>query len=112
MLQEAHLMGIGAQKNQSTPTGAAVAEICRNALATPRVSTQRLADVSAPNDSAHQGEWERHSGWRPVRAERRRVRCAAIVLAVRIEDAHMPARFHDTSHTASCHRAQSAADVD
>jgi len=28
---------------------------------TPRVSIQRLADVSAPNDSAHQGEWERHS---------------------------------------------------
>ena len=105
-------MGIGAQKNQSTPTGAAVAEICRNALATPRVSTQRLADVSAPNDSAHQGEWERHSVWRPVRAEMRRVHCAAIVLAVRIEDVHMTARFHDTSHTVSCRRAQSEADVD
>jgi len=90
MLQEAHLMGIGAQKNQSTPTGAAVAEICRNALATPRVSTQRSAGASGPNDSAHQGEWERHSGWRPVRAERRRVRCAAIVIAVHTEDANMP----------------------
>jgi hypothetical protein len=40
-----------------------------------------------PNDSANQGEWERHSGWRPVRAEMRRMHCAAIVLAVRIEDA-------------------------
>ena len=112
MLQEAHLMGIGAQKNQSTPTGAAVAEICRNALATPRVSTQRLADVSAPNDSAHQGEWEHHSGWRPVRAEMRRAHCAAILRAVRIEDAHTLATHHDTPHTASCHRAQSEADVD
>ena len=84
-------------------TKAIDAENCRNALATPRVSTQRLAGVSAPNDSAHQGEWERHSGWRRVRAEMRRAHCAAIVRAVRIEDAHTPATDHDRPHAASCH---------
>ena len=31
MLQDAHLTDIGAQRKQSTPTGAADAEICRNA---------------------------------------------------------------------------------
>jgi hypothetical protein len=62
MLQDAHLTDIGAQGKQSTPSGAVDAEICLNALSTPRVSTQRLAGVSALYDSAHQGEWECHSG--------------------------------------------------
>jgi len=39
--------------------------------ATPPVSRQRSAGASDPNDSAHQDEWERHSGRRPVRAEMR-----------------------------------------
>ena len=95
MLQDAHLTDIGVQGKQSTPSGAVDAEICLNALSTPRVSTQRLAGVSALYDSAHQGEWECHSGWRPVRAEMRRAHCAAIVRAVRIEDARMPATHHD-----------------
>ena len=112
ILQDAHLTDIGAQGKQSTPSGAVDAEICLNALSTPRVSTQRLAGVSALYDSAHQGEWECHSGRRPVRAEMRRAHCAAILRAVRIEDAHTLATHHDTPHTASCHRAQSEADVD
>ena len=40
-----------------------------------------------PNDSEHQGKWERHSDWRTVHVEMRRMHCAAILLAVRIEDA-------------------------
>jgi len=46
-----------------------------------------VADVAAPHDSAQQGEWERYGGWWPVRAEMRRMHCAAIVLAVPVEDA-------------------------
>jgi len=37
MLQSAHARDIGAQLKQSTPTGAADAEICGNAWITPRV---------------------------------------------------------------------------
>jgi len=73
MLHDVHLADIGAQRKQSTPTGAADAEICRNALATPQVSNQRSADATDPNDSAPQGECERHSGRRPVRAGMRMV---------------------------------------
>ena len=36
MLQSAHARDIGAQLKQSTPTGAADAEICGNAWVTPR----------------------------------------------------------------------------
>ena len=103
MLQDAHLTDIGAQRKQSTPTDAADAEIGQNALATPRVSNQQSAGASDRNDSAHQGEWERHSGRRPVRAEMRMAHCAAIARAVRIEDAHTPATNHDRPHEASCH---------
>ena len=39
VLQDAHLTDIRAQRKQSTPICAADAESCRNALATPRVST-------------------------------------------------------------------------
>jgi len=46
MLQDAHLTDIGAQRTQSTPTGAADAENCRNTLDTPRVSNQRSAGAS------------------------------------------------------------------
>ena len=38
------------------------AAIPQNARTTPRVSTQRLAGVSAPNNSANQGERERRLG--------------------------------------------------
>ena len=62
MLQDAHLTDIGAQRKQSTPTGAADAEIFRNAWDTPHVSKQRSAGASDSNDGAHQGECERHSG--------------------------------------------------
>jgi hypothetical protein len=78
MLQDAFLTDIGAQGKQSTPTGIADAEICRNALTRLRVSKQRSAGASDRNDSAHQGEWERHSGPRPGRAEMRMAQCAAI----------------------------------
>ena len=103
MLQDAHLTDIGAQRKQSTPTDAADAEIGRNALATPRVSNQQSAGASDRNDSAHQGEWERHSGLRPGRAEMRMARYAAIARAVRSEDAHTPATHHDRPHEAFCH---------
>ena len=103
MLQDAHLTDIGAQRKQSTPTDAADAEIGRNALATPRVSNQQSAGAYDRNDSAHEGEWERHSGPRPVRAEMRMAQCAAIARAVRSEDAHMLAANHDRPHEASCH---------
>jgi len=112
VLQDAHLTDIRAHRKQSTPTGAEAAEICRNAFATPRVSKRRSAGAAGPNDSAHQGGCERHSGRLLVHAEMRMARGAAIARAVHTEDAHMPARFHDTSHTAFCHRAQSEADVD
>jgi len=71
MLQDACLTDIGAQRKQSTPTGAADAQIYRNAWATPHVSKQRSAGASDPNDSSHQGECERRSGRRRVRAEMR-----------------------------------------
>jgi hypothetical protein len=85
------------------PTGVADAEIGRNALATLRVSNQRSAGASGPDDSAHQGEWERHSGRRPAHEEMRMTHCAAILRAVRFEDVHKPAINHDTPHEASCH---------
>ena len=69
MLQGAQLKDIGAQRKQSTPTDVADAETGQNALATPRVSNQRSAGASDRYDSAHRGEWDRHSGPRPGRAE-------------------------------------------
>ncbi len=102
-LQDDHFTDIGAQRKQSTPTGAADAEIYRSAWATPPVSMQRSAGTSDPNDSAHQGEYERHSGRRPARAEMRMVHCAPISRAARIEVAHTPATNHDRPHEASCH---------
>jgi hypothetical protein len=112
MLQDAHRTDIGAQRKQLTPTGAADSEIGRNALVMLRVSNQRSAGAYDPNDNAHQGEWERHSGRRLVRAEMHMAQCGAISRAVRIEDAHTPTTNHDRPHEASCHRAQSEADVD
>ena len=103
MLQNAHLTDIGAQRKQSTPTDAADAEIGQNALATLRVSNQQSAGASDRNDSAHQGEWERHSGPRPWRAEMRMAQCAAIARAVRIEDAHTLAANYGRPHEASGH---------
>ena len=103
MLQDAHLTDIGAQRKQSTPTDAADAEIGQNALATLRVSNQQSAGASDRNDSAHQGEWERHSGPRPGRAEMRMAQCAAIARAVRIEDAHTLASNYGRPHEASGH---------
>jgi len=102
-LQDAHLADIGAQRNQSMPAGAADAKIGRNAWVTPRVSDQRSAGAPDADDSAHQGESERHSGRRPVRAAKRRAHCAAISRAVSSEDAHTPAINHARSHEASCH---------
>ena len=78
------------------------AEISQNARATPRVSTQRSAGASDPDDSAHQGEWERHSGWRPVLAAMRMVPYAASSHAVRIEGAHTPGEWW--SMTAATHQ--------
>jgi len=112
MLQDAHLTDIGAQGKQSTPSGAVDVEICLNALSTPRGSKQQSAGASDPNHSAHQGEWVRHSGRRSVRAEKRMANCAATSTVARLEDAHTPVRFHDTSHTASCHGVPSEGDFD
>jgi len=112
MFQDAHLTDIGAQGKQSTPSGAADAEMCQNAWATPRVSKQRSAGVYDPYDSAQQGEWVPHCGRRSVRAEKRMANCAATSTVARLEDAHTPVRFHDTSHTASCHGALSEGDFD
>ena len=42
-----------------------------NAWGAPHVSKQRSAGASGSDDGAHQGECERHSGRRPVRAEMR-----------------------------------------
>ena len=78
----------------------------------PRASIQRSAGASSLDDSAHRGEWGRHSGRRPVRAEMRMAHCAAISSAVRIEDAHTPARNHDRSHKAFCQGATSEGDSD
>ena len=90
--------------SNSPSTGAADAEICRNALATPRVSSQRSAGASGPNDSAHQGEWECHSGRQPIRKGTRMAHCVAISHAVLIEDADMRATHHDRRpHAVSCH---------
>ena len=68
----------------------------------PRVSSQRSAGAAAPDDSALQGEWKRHSCRRPVRAVMRMAHCAAIARAVRSEDPHTPATNHDRPHVASC----------
>jgi hypothetical protein len=63
---------IGGRKHSlDQDTGAADAEICRNAWDTPHVSKQRSAGASDSNDGAHQGECEHHSGRQPVRAEMR-----------------------------------------
>jgi hypothetical protein len=94
MLQDAHLTDIGAQGKQSTPSGAVDVEICLNALSTPRGSKQQSAGASDPYDSAHQGEWVRHSGRRSVRAEKRMANCAATSTVARLEDAHTPVRLH------------------
>ena len=112
MLQDAHLTDIGVQGKQSTPSGAVDVEFCLNDLSTPRVSKQRSAGVYDPYDSAQQGEWVPHSGRRSVRAEKRRANCAATSTVARLEDAHKPVRFHDTSHTASCHGVPSEGDFD
>ena len=88
------------------------AEISQNARATPRVSTQRSAGASDPDDSAHQSEWERHSGWRPVLAAMRMAPCAASSRAVRIGDAQTPETSHDKPHEASCHGATNEVDSD
>ena len=69
MLQNAHLTDIGAQRKQSTLTGAADAEICRNAGDTPHVSKQRSAGASDSNDGAL--ILPAYSGRRPVCAEMR-----------------------------------------
>lgn len=47
---------------QLARAGAVSAGTIRNEWATPRVSAQRPAGTSDPNDNAHQGERERHSG--------------------------------------------------
>jgi len=78
----------------------------------PRVSSQRSAGAAAPDDSAHQGEWERYSGPRPGRAEMRMAHCAAISRAVRIEVSHTPATSHDRPPEVSCHEAMSEGDCD
>ena len=49
------------------------------------------------------GEWERHSGRRPARAEKRVAHCAASSRAVLIEDAEMRATRLNILHAASCH---------
>ncbi len=103
MLQDGRLADIEAQRKQSTPTAAADFEICRNALATPRISNQRSVDASDPDDSAHRGEWVRRGYRLPVREEMRMAHCVAISLAARIEDADTPAINHDRPHEASCH---------
>ena len=98
MLQNGRLSDIEVRRKQSTPTGVPDAEIYRNALATRRVSMQRSAGASDPDDSSYQGEWERHGGRRSVREEWHMAHCAAISRAVRIEDAQMPAINHDRPH--------------
>jgi len=85
MFQDGRLTDIEAHRKQSTPTGAADVGLWRNTLATRRVSNQRSADAFDPNDSVHQGEWERPDGQLLVREEMRMAQCAAISRAVRIE---------------------------
>jgi len=112
MLQDARLTDIGAQGKQSTPSGAVDVEICLNALSTPRGSKQQSAGVYDPYDSAHQGEWERHSGRQPVRAGMRMAHYATISHAARSEDVHTLATNCDRSHAASCHGMKSEGDSD
>lgn len=88
------------------------AGISHNARATPRVSTQRSAAASVPDDRAHQGEWERHSGWRPVLAAMRMAPCVASSRAVRVRDVQTPETSHDKPHEASCHGATNEVDSD
>ena len=59
------------------------AAIGRNALPMPRVSKQRSAGASDPNDSAHQVECECYSGRRPVRLEMRSVHCGGVEVGFR-----------------------------
>jgi len=103
ILQDAHLTDIGAQRKQTTPTDAADAEIGQNALTMPRVSNQQSAGAADHYDSVLEGEWGCHSGRRPVHAAMRMAHCAAIVHAVRIEDAHTLAANHGRPHEASGH---------
>ena len=79
------------------------AEIGRIAWPTPRVLTQRSAGVSDCDDSAHQGELERHGGRRSLRAAMRMAHCAAIARGVLIEDARMQATSYERPHAVSCH---------
>jgi len=88
------------------------AQICQNAWSTPRVSAQRSVGASDPDDSAHQGAWECHSGPQPVMAAMRMAHCAASSSAVRIGPAHMPETSHDKPHEASWHGAKSEGDCD
>lgn len=106
-LQDDHFTDIGAQRKPSTPTDVTDAEICQSTWATPLFSMRQSAGASDPNDSAHQGECERHSGPRPGRAEMHMVHCAAIARAAQIEDAHTLVTNHDKPHAASCHQAPS-----
>jgi len=101
MLQNGHLLDIELRRKQSTPTGVPDAEICRNALATQRVSMQRSAGASDPGDSSYQGEWERHVGRRSGREEWHMAHFAANSRAVRIEDVPRPATHHDRPRAAS-----------
>ena len=78
MLPDGRLTDIAIQGNQSTPAGAAYAEIWRNTVATRRFSNQRSASVSDPYDSAHQDEWEHHICQPPARAEMRIHRLAQL----------------------------------
>ena len=100
-LQDDHFTDIGAQRKQSTPTGAADAEIYRSAWATPPVSMQRPADASDPNDNAHQGEGARHSCPRLALAGMHTAHSAATVPAARTVDVDLPVGCHDTPHEAS-----------
>ena len=112
MLQDGHLADIGAKRKQSTPRGAADAESCGNALATPHVLEQRLASASDPDDSALQGELVRHSSLRSARAVMRMAHCVAISRVVLIEDGNMRVTRHDGLHAVSCHAATSEGDLD
>ena len=112
MLHVTHHDGHGTQRKKSMRAGIVDAEICGIALAMPRVTKQRSAGASEPNDSAHQGEWECHTGLQPARAAMRMAHYAAISPAVHIEVAHTQARDHYRTLQASCHRAMSEDDYD
>jgi len=56
MLQYVYQTDVGAQRKNSTPTGATNAEIVGNVLARPRASNQRSAGASGSNDSVHQAD--------------------------------------------------------